>query len=273
MDRFALYELCVQSPRHVVGFLHAVHGNRPTILREDFCGTAAVSRRWVDEGIRRGEVFSAIAVDVDQTTLDWAKLKASDNPVIAAHIQFLRGDCTSAQAPAHDVGADIIFVGNFSIGYIYTRSELLSYLRDSRDRLSKANSGFGGGIFVCDLYGGASAFTLGGLHRRYSGPKGEQIHYNWLHEEADAQTCIVQNSISFRVIESDDAVIEFPREFVYRWRLWSIPELRDVMLEAGFSSAEVHVDCNIAPGEVPVSISDASSLMEDWIVLVVGRTE
>jgi hypothetical protein len=216
MDRFHLYELCVQSPRHVVSFLHAAHGNQPLILREDFCGTAAISRRWVDEGRRRSEPFRAIAIDLDQPTLDFARFAAH---TFASDIQFLKGDCTAAAAPAHTAGADVIFVGNFSIGYIHTRAELLSYLRDSRDRLSRGNGGFGGGIFACDLYGGSGAFKLGGLHRRYTGPKGEQVHYNWVHEEADPIRGIVQNSISFRVIASDDTVTELPREFVYRWRL------------------------------------------------------
>ena len=269
MDRFALYELCVQSPRHIVGFLYAVHGNQPTVLREDFCGTAAVSRRWIDEGNRRGEEFKALAIDLDQATLDWAKFHAAQ---FAAKIAFFSGDCISAQAPANATGADIIFVGNFSIGYIHTRAELLAYLRDSRDRLSRASAGFGGGIFVCDLYGGSGAFKLGGLHRRYTGPKGEQVHYNWMHEEADAMTGIVQNSISFRVIASDDATTEYPREFVYRWRLWSISELCDCMMEAGFASIEVHVECNIAPGHVPVPVTDPSEIKEDWIVLIVART-
>jgi len=106
-----LYELCVQSPRHVVAFYTLFTGNQPTVLREDFCGTAAVSRRWIDEAIRRGEEFRSFAIDLDQPRFPGQ----SPSFRIRDKIQFLCGDCTGAQAPASTTAADIIFVGNFSI--------------------------------------------------------------------------------------------------------------------------------------------------------------
>ena len=39
-----LYEVCVQSPTHVVDLLRAIHGGEPTRLGEDFAGSGAVSR-------------------------------------------------------------------------------------------------------------------------------------------------------------------------------------------------------------------------------------
>ena len=54
-----LYELCVQSPAHLVPFLRAVHGHDPRLLGEDFAGTAALSHLWADQG----ENHHAVAVD------------------------------------------------------------------------------------------------------------------------------------------------------------------------------------------------------------------
>ena len=73
MDRFELYECCVQSPRHVVGFLRAAHGEEPLVLREDFCGTAAVSRRWAADGQKRGDDSRALGVDLDGAALARAR--------------------------------------------------------------------------------------------------------------------------------------------------------------------------------------------------------
>lgn len=183
---------------------------------------------------------------------------------------MLRGDCRDPDV-GQSAAADVVFVGNFSIGYLHTRSELVNYLRLSRERLARGGGGFGGGIFVCDTYGGASAFKLGSLTRKHPSRTGEIIHYHWAHEAADPLTGMVTNSISFKVEREGEIVQELPRAFVYRWRLWPIVELREAMMEVGFVSTEVYTDCNVAPGEVPRAVSDPAELKEDWIVLVVGR--
>lgn len=267
LDRFECYELCVQSPRHIVAFLRAVHGNEPLVLREDFCGSAAVSCRWAVEGQKQGDPSRAVAVDLDPGALDRAMGRARAAEV-SGRVSLLAADAT--QAPLDD-GADVVFVGNFSIGYIHNRASLVEYLRRCRARILRGNGGFGGGVFVCDTYGGASAFKLGGLERRHPGRKGEVIRYSWVHENADPLTGMVENSISFRVEIDGEVVQEWPRAFVYRWRLWSIFELREAMVEAGFESTEVYKDVNIAPGQSPEALTDPALLGEDWIVLVVGR--
>lgn len=270
MDRYDLYEACVQSPRHVVNFLRAAHGQEPTVLREDFSGAAAVSRRWAADGQKRGDDCRAIAIDLDPEAIEIARRKLGD--VDLHRMRLLAGDCVT-DPPEADAGADVIFVGNFSIGYIFQRSDLVRYFRESLRRLRSGNCGFGGGIFVCDTYGGAGAFKLGAIQRRHSGPRGEVIHYLWRHESADPLTGIVENSISFR-LERDGVIDEeFPSAFRYRWRLWSIAEVREALMEAGFVSSEVHVEVNLAPGEACRPVSDPAKLGEDWSVLVVGRAD
>jgi hypothetical protein len=260
MDRFELYECCVQSPRHVVNFLRAAHGEEPLVLREDFCGTAAVSRRWAADGQKRGDDARALGVDLDEGALARAREMAVG--VDEHRLRLARGDCFKGGVPCGDEGADVIFVGNFSLGYISRRRELMGYLRASLGRLARGNCGFGGGIFVCDTYGGAGAYRLGAIQRRHTGPRGE----------VDPMTATVENSISFRVERDGEVVGEMADAFRYRWRLWTIAELREAMEEAGFASTEVHVDVNLAPGERARPVEDAGRLGEDWSVLIVGRT-
>lgn len=262
------YELCVQSPRHVVSLLRAVHANRPAVLHEDFCGSAAVARRWCVEGARTGEDARAVATDLDEAALAHARRFAAEEGG-EGRITLRHADCL---AP-HDTrpAPDVIFVGNFSIGYITDRASLLAYLCGARERLARGNGGFGGGVFCCDLYGGASAFRLGGLERSHPGRRGEIIRYSWVHEQADPITSMVVNSISFRVEVAGEVVAEHPRAFVYRWRLWGLAELREAMLEAGFHSAEAFRDLNLAPDQPATPVGDGSELGEDWIVLVAAR--
>lgn len=276
LDPFDCYELCVQSPRHIVTFLRAVHGNEPVVLGEDFCGTAAVSRRWCTDSTTRGETARAVCVDIDAKSLDRAAMLSRADGT-ERNIDFVCADVLQPLRPPPNPlppgeGADIVFVGNFSIGYIHTRPALIDYLRRSRERLSRGAAGFGGGVFVCDTYGGAGAFRLGGIERTHPSRGRELIRYTWVHEEADPITAMVTNAISFRVSLDGDIIAEYPRAFVYRWRLWSLAELREAMFEAGFVSVEVHKDVNLAPGEPPRPITDPRDLGDDWVVLVVGRT-
>lgn len=266
LDRHDCYELCVQSPRHVVALLRGVHGGEPLTLREDFAGTASVSLRWLAEAKSRGERARALAVDLDAESLERARDTAARERL--AGLEVTSSDCIAAD----DVhGADVIFVGNFSIGYIRTRDALVRYLRASKRRLDAGNAGFGGGIFACDLYGGPSAYRLGVLERKHPSRGREMIHYVWRHEEADPRTARVRNSISFRVVLDGDVIAEMPRAFVYEWRLWSLVELTEAMHEAGFSEVTLYKDLNVAPGQAPVPVASADELRDDWIVLVVGR--
>ncbi len=277
LDRFDCYELCVQSPRHVVMFLRALGESvsaPPTVLREDFCGTASVARRWVEEGVRRGEAWRAMAIDNDEATLVKsaelvARAVAEGLFDAASAPQLRRQDCIRSEPNPTDA-CDVIFVGNFSIGYIHERASLVKYLKASKRRLDLGNAGFGGGCFVCDIYGGTGAFRLGALQRTHPGRGKEVIHYTWLHEDAEPRTGKVQNSISFRVVVDGDVVQEFPRAFVYPWRLWSLAELREAMLEAGFSCVQVYKDINVAPGQTATPVESAQELGEDWVVCVVA---
>lgn len=271
LDRHGCYELCVQSPRHVAAFLRAVHGNHPVILREDFCGTAALSKRWLEDAARLGEKGGAVGVDLDRECIRRASV---EKPV---GLELMVADCRGSQTPSNATpvpqsdACDVVFVGNFSIGYLHTRLELLSYLRLCRDRLARGGGGFGGGVFVCDIYGGASAYKLGSMTRKHPSRTGEMIHYHWAHESADPLTGMVTNSISFKVERDGEIVQEMSRAFTYHWRLWPLAELREAMLEAGFATTEVYTDCNIAPGETPVAVTDSANLKDDWIVLVAAR--
>lgn len=252
-DKHDLYELCVQSPKDLVPLLRAIHGGDPRTLGEDFAGTAAVSHLWVQR-----DGCDAIAVDLDHEALQ----RRGEQERIAKHV----ADVRQAEAPC-----DLLFVGNFSIGYLHTRRELVEYLTHCRKRLESTT-----GVFVCDTYGGESAYTLGGVHRAHPMPGGKLCRYTWEQHAADPATGMVTNLIHFRVERA--GVIEFELEdaFVYEWRLWSIPELRDAMADAGFSTTQVYAklaDAIDAEGNAYVMpVEDGEEELEDsYIVLVAGR--
>ena len=262
LTKHDLYEICVQSPGHLVPFLRAVHGAEPLVLGEDFAGTCALSHLWASSHAE----WSSVAADFDREALDF------------------HGSCERVTKIEADVlavcdPADVIFVGNFSIGYRHSRADLIEYLRHVRSRLNP------GGVFVCDTYGGTTAYTLGDVHRdhwipddpRYSGHAGKRIRYTWEQRSADPITGMVTNILHFRVEKAGMIEQEMFDAFVYEWRLWSLPELRDAMLEAGFSGVEVYDktgDAVDGDGNVYVlPIEDGEDELDDsYIVLMAGRT-
>lgn len=274
-DPFECYELCVQSPGTLVTFLRAAHGQHATVLREDFCGSGALSRRWAREGLKADAAWRALGTDLDPGCIARARERARAEGV-HEHAEFRQIDAVAATVEPADA-CDVVFVGNFSIGYIHRRADLMRYLHASRRRLALGNAGLGGGIFVCDTYAGASAYKPGALRRTQPARGHEIIHYLWVHESADPITGIVENSISFRVESDGQIVREYPRAFTYRWRLWGIAELREAMLEAGFPRVDVYHDLNIAPGQTPEPVGSGADLAaegrDDWVVALVARTE
>ncbi len=269
-----LYELTVQNPRALLPLLLAIHAGdpkAPLTLAEDFCGSAALSRYWVAT-LPRGR---AIATDVDPVPLDHARRSASRSP----RLKLIQADllkpfpaalrASSPRAPR----PDIVFVGNFSIGEIHARPALVRYLRSARARLAKRR-----GVFICDTYGGASAYALGAVQRTHPGPPSDpslRIRYTWEQREANPLTARVVNALHFRVMRHSEVEQELTDAFIYRWRLWSIPELRDAMAEAGFTSTAVYAqlpDAQDSEGRYHIRpLESPEDLEESYIVCVAAR--
>jgi len=252
-DIHGLYELCVQNPDALVPLIRAIHASDPKVLGEDFSGTAALCRAWA----QLGEGFRAIAVDLDAGLL----ARHGDHARVAKHACDVR---------EIDTPCDALFVGNFSIGYFHTRDELVAYMKHARSRLSES------GVFLCDTYGGDGAFSIGGVHRPTPMGDGRLCRYTWEQRRADPLTGMVTDVIHFRVEDAGVITHEFEDAFVYEWRLWSVPELRDAMRDAGFESTEVYAKLPDAVDDegnayaTPI-VDPEEELGEAFIVLVAGR--
>lgn len=255
LDRHDLYELCVQSPGDLVGMIAGIHGGSPTVLGEDFAGTAALSHLWAASGPKR----RAIAIDLDAEALE----RHGEHGRVTRLVRDVHR-IRIADLPR----CDAIFVGNFSIGYIHERRDLVRYLGRCAARLKR------GGVFVCDTYGGASAFTTGHVKREHCTPDGRRVIYTWEQREADPITGLVTNAMHFQVDRDGDVQLRVTDAFVYHWRVWSIPELTDAMLDAGFRAVDVYDKVPSAvdgEGGVHMLPVEGPDLEDSFIVCVAGR--
>ncbi len=222
-DRHRLYEESVQEVEADVSLIDRLfkkrYGRSPRILREDFCGTAAMCCEWVRvHGDNR-----AIGIDIEPEVLEWCrtnhfpKLDADQRERVDLRLADVLEDETA--------GVDATCAFNFSYFCFQTRDLLLHYLRRAYASLGDE------GLFVIDLYGGADAQRIMTETREQEG-----FDYVWDQHVFDPVSNHVINYIHFEFPDGS----EMRRAFTYDWRLWSIPELRDLLAEAGFSESEVY---------------------------------
>jgi len=218
-DRFDLYQIAVQSPENDLSFLSRVYrrwnGAAPLHLREDFCGTALLSANWVQGAGRTAEGF-----DLDAETIAWGSLhNLQPLGARASRVQLHCKDVRAAGRPA-----DLRIAQNFSYWAFKERRELLAYFRRARAGLAR------GGLFAIDVYGGSDAFVELEDTKRLD----EGFTYVWEQERYLPGTGEYTCHIHFRFRDGS----EMRRAFTYHWRLWTLPELFDLLREAGFARVE-----------------------------------
>lgn len=259
IDKYALYTLCAQNPSRDAGLLRAIYADHAgynrvdLILGEDFCAAAALSSAWcglLPEG-------RAVGVDHDPEPLK----RAHRHP----RLKLIRADVTKVRD-----NADVIAALNFSIGELHQRAALVNYLRHVRSRLAPR------GCFVCDIYGGSDAFLTGTVRQRFAlpGERVKRVDYAWEQRLADPLSGRVTCAMHFG-LRTPRGLRRMNDAFVYDWRLWSVPELRDAMYEAGLTNVQVYPrtpDAVDDAGDLYAApIMDAHEVGDSFNVFVVGR--
>ncbi len=231
-DIHELYEKSVQNVEHEVEFLQNtfkdIRGRTAHLFREDFCGTASASCKWVCQG---GE-YQAIAVDIDPAVLEWgrqnrvSRLSAADQ----ASVSLIEGDVMSIDTPP----VDLMAAFNFSYFVFDTRDKLRAYFERAYAALKDD------GVFFVDLFGGPEAQEETKEKTKY-----KRFTYIWHQAEFHPVTNYIRCHIHFRFKDGS----RIKKAFTYEWRLWSAPEIREVLAEAGFKRATLYWEGEDEDGE------------------------
>ncbi|KAJ8499209.1 hypothetical protein OPV22_009761 [Ensete ventricosum] len=276
-SKFHLYQLSVQSPKGDISymqkfFLMYVGGRSPLHLQEDFCGTALLSCEWLRSDPRR----TAIGVDLDLEALNWCLennlnkvggdgcsrfsllhgnvLRPQEACLVKHQVEDLVKDvalcdkngaseavttnerddsevqgCFTYASMKFDAlpNRDIVCAFNYSCCCLQKRKDLVLYFKHAFNALSKK-----GGIFVMDLYGGVSSECKLRLRRRFS-------NFTYVWEQAEFDIINRRTKISLHFHLGKRRIIR--HAFSYDWRLWSLPEIKDCLEEAGFGSIHVWI--------------------------------
>lgn len=241
-DRHVLYTASVQNVEAEIDFVDKTYrklrGRHAVSLREDFCGTAATSCEWV----RRRPANVAYGLDLDAETLEWgrrnniARLPEKARPRVHLYERDVR-------LPQSVVRPDAVLAMNFSYWIFPERAQLIEYFSSVRRSIASD------GVFFLDFFGGYEAQQemeeprkvvlpvdrcAGALAGASEGQR--TFTYVWDQKHYNPITGEYHCDIHFRFRDGT----QMKRAFSYKWRLWSMPEIRDALRDAGFGVVTVY---------------------------------
>jgi hypothetical protein len=158
--------------------------------------------------------------------------------------------------------SDIIGAGNFSFFIFKQRQALKDYFSAAYGNLSRE------GIFILEMAGGPGFIRTAREQRTYKLKGVGKYTYYWDQKSYDPVTAYGMYAIHFKEPSGNlrkDC-------FIYDWRVWTIPEIREVMLECGFSDVGVYWETTGSDGKGTGEYVRTESGDNDyaWIAFVVG---
>ncbi|MBX3018951.1 MAG: class I SAM-dependent methyltransferase [Bdellovibrionaceae bacterium] len=222
-DKYDYYSKSVQSTETDVVFLRDVYkecrGVAPESMREDFCGTYALSADW----IRLSPKHTGVGVDLDPEPLEYghAHILPKLSPAQRERLKIMRGNVLDPNLPK----VDLVAAMNFSYFIFKNRGQMLGYFKNVHRTLNED------GVFVQDLFGGSLCYDANEEKTKHKG-----FTYYWDQKSYDPATNYAQFAIHFKV----DGERKREDVFTYDWRMWSIPELKEILKEAGFRRTHLY---------------------------------
>ncbi len=256
-DRYDLYEKSVQEPEGEVDLVEQVwkeqRDRRCLSIREDFCGSACVCMEWV----KRRRDHGAIGVDLDSAVLKWARDRIPQRLTReqAVRVELVQADVLTVETEP----VDSVLAMNFSYYLFTTRDRLRDYFARARGALVDD------GLFLLDAYGGSDAFLELEEKRRVDG-----FTYIWDQHSYNPITGEALNYIHYRVPDGS----ELKNAFAYEWRVWTLPEILELLREVGFAKATVYwegTDEKTGEGNDEFDPATTGEACPGWIAYIVAE--
>lgn len=261
-DRHRLYQRSVQDVEAEIDFVEQTWAElrqRPAVfLREDFCGTANTACEWVI----RDDDHQAVGIDLDREVLEWGRLNRLTqlDEEQLERIELLNEDVLQTRPGL----ADIILAMNFSYYLFLTRDDLREYFINVLDGL------VADGILFLDAYGGYEAPMVITESRECQDEDGNLFTYIWDQASFNPINSCMNCQIHFEFPDGS----RMEKAFSYQWRLWTLPEIREILYEAGFSRVDVYwegTDEEINEGNGIYTPSETGDADPGWVCYIVAQ--
>ncbi len=255
-DRHVLYQMSVQNVEAEIDFVDetfkTLRGRHAVSLREDFCGTGHTSCEWIG----RRDTNLATGLDIDQPTLDWGKAHniAELDPSAQDRVTLINRNVLK---PGDAVNMDAVLAMNFSYWLFKERESMRGYFETVRKSLAPD------GIFFLDHYGGYESMREMREKRDIDG----KFTYVWDQHRYDPISGTMDCFIHFHFKDRS----KLKKAFSYSWRLWTLPEIRELLLEAGFAKVTIYWEGEDEDGEgdgefTPAEVGEADAAFICYIV-------
>ncbi len=238
-DRHVCYEASVQCVEAEIDFVtetfETIRKRPLRLIREDFCGTANTSCEFVS----RHAENRAIGIDLDEPTLQWGrdhKLSALSEEA-QSRVDLRRDNVLSVETEP----VDAILAMNFSYFIFQQRDLLRSYFEKCRAALKDD------GVLFLDCFGGHESYAETEDEREIEADHGptkigidayskDGFTYVWDQHKYNPITGEMVCKIHFHFPDKS----KIKNAFTYVWRMWTLPELREILTEAGFKQVDVY---------------------------------
>jgi hypothetical protein len=153
---------------------------------------------------------------------------------------------------------------NFSYYLFLKREDLREYYASALDVLVSD------GIMFLDAYGGYEAPMNLTEPRDCKDEDGNDFTYIWEQAEFNPIDSCMTCHIHFEFPDKS----RMDKAFSYRWRLWTLPEIREILYEAGFSRVDIYwegTDEKNNEGNGIYSPSEIGDADPGWVCYIVAQ--
>ncbi len=258
-DKYFYYMSSVQSPEADAEFLRAryreIRGKNPAILREDFCGAFAACCEWV----KLGKKFHAIGVDIDAEPITYGNREYL--PLLSdaeqERITICQADVLTSKLARADVSCSL----NFSYFCFKDRKVLKEYFARTYTALNPQ------GIHVLDCFGGPKCQEANEEETIY---EDAEFSYFWDQHSFNP----INNHAQFYIHYKRKGEKKREQVFSYDWRMWSLAELKDLLLEVGYKDVGIYWEGTDANGDgsgIFARTDDPKEECEAWVAYLVAE--
>lgn len=228
-EKYNLYKLSVYNPgkidiEGIKKLFIDLKTRNPSTFREDFCGVFDLSMEWVNSSV----YHKATAIDLDNEPTEWSKGEHKYKQMSSNRqnrLTIINDDCRHVDIAPDSI--DIAFAGNWSQQILKTRNDMIAYCKNVYDSLSED------GILMIDGITALGFPYEGEAESRVYKYNGCYYKYIFEQDPVDPFTHLGQCKIHF----IKDNKIATP--FHYPWRSWMLPEMTDILKDAGFKAVRM----------------------------------
>ncbi|MCT4642018.1 MAG: class I SAM-dependent methyltransferase [Bacteriovoracaceae bacterium] len=252
-NKYWYYEKSVQNPEGEVDFFNEkygeIRGKQAFTLREDFCGTGAISCKWAAQS----ENHKSYGIDLDPEPIAYGKevhYAALDDEA-KTRMEYLEANVLDSPTPK----VDITFAFNFSYFIFKKRVDLLNYFKAAYESLNDT------GVFFIDIFGGPDSIQENEDIIEHS-----HYDYHWECQKFNP----MNNECRFAIHFKRDGEKRRANQFVYEWRMWGIMEIRDLLEEAGFKKTIAYWEEDDEDGDGNGNFypSEDEEQCESWVTYI-----